>query len=218
MAHEHRHHIPVAVTLAAAAVVAAGLGARAAVLFDHSSDELHSSVRQEVKRDVAMVEDVRFVYQDEAPLAYRVLKARIRAQEFERVAGSTTGMARQEALVEADLERRVAKAILGGSDIAKSGRYNVAGGGFDLPKRLHDVREENPDLVEIDPGEPEHAGSRAAWHGTLDAAATLAPALAFLLGAIAQAWARLRRPFVAGAWALILVGIGFGIAFEVWLP
>src|SRR5437867_1279971 len=122
--HAHRHG-SVAVTLAAAAVIAATVGARAAIVLGNAGDELQGSVRTDVKRDAA--------------------------------------------------------------------------------------------LVALDPEEKARAGAREAWHGNLDGATTLAPALAFLVAAFAEAFGG-RRRLLPIAWALLLVGVVTAILWELWLP
>lgn len=215
----HHRQAAIAATLATAAVLAAGLGARAALLFDRSDTRLQSSLRTEIKRGVAAVEDVRFVYQTEAPIAFRYARAAVEAEELAKQAAKQTGAAREETLVEADTQRRLAQSLRSASDIAKSGKYATKIGGFDVGKRLHDVREESPDLVGLEPDRPAEKGERLAWHANLDVAATLAPALAFLLGAVAQAFGRrVRKPAVVLAWALIVAGLSAAIVFEFTLP
>src|SRR5438876_9404080 len=100
----HERHWSVALTLAAAAVVAAGLGARTAVLFGDGNDHLQSAVRTEVKRGAGIVEDIRFVYQDEAPAAYRYLRAASLAQALRQVAARSTGTVRAQLLADAETE------------------------------------------------------------------------------------------------------------------
>jgi hypothetical protein len=217
MAHGQRHG-GVAVTLAGAAVLAAVIGARAAVLFDHSSSGLQSSIRTEVKRGAALVEDVRFVYEAEAQQAYRVAKATALADAARRAAASHTGIARETLLIEADASTRLAEALRPSSQIAKNPRYATKDGAYDIGRRLSDVRAEYPDLVALDPDGKQRRANREAWHGNLDAAATLGAAIAFLLGALAQAFAPTRRVLLRLAWVFLAGGIAATVAFEFALP
>jgi hypothetical protein len=214
----HRKSGHVAVTLAAAAVLAALLGARAAVLFDHGGGELQSAVRTEVKVGAGVVEDVRFLYEVEAPIVYRYAKAAATARALRQAAASQKGAVREQLLVEAQAQDQLAKVFRSNSEIAKTPKYALPGGAYDLGKRLADLRNRDPKLVALDPAEPERSGAKASWHATLDVATTLAPAIAFLLGALAQTFARRRRHFVALAWLLILAGLAAGIVFEFVLP
>src|SRR5919201_4367704 len=134
----HRHG-GVAVTLAAAAVLASALGARAAIALGSGGEELQSAVRTEVKSGAAIVEDVRFVYQDEAPVAYRVARSQVLAQELRRAASRQTGIARAETLVDAQAQTEVSQALRRASSIAKNPRYRSSDGGFDVGHRLADV-------------------------------------------------------------------------------
>lgn len=213
----HRHG-GVAVTLAVAAVLAAGLGARAAILLGTAGDELQSSVRTEVKRGAAVVEDVRFVYQDEAPVAYRFAKAQFLAEELRKGAGPLAASANADVLVEADAQTQVARALRQASPIVRNARYRATGGAFAVGRRLADVRRRQPELLELRPEEKAHEGARSAWHGNLDAATTLGPAIAFLFGTIAQAFVRRRRPLLAAAWAFMLAGLVAGLLWEFALP
>lgn len=212
-------HATIAVTLAAAAVLAAALGARSALLYDRSDAKLGSAVRTAIKRGVATVEDVRFVYSDEAPNAFRYARAQVSADALQQAAAKEKGVARESILFEADAQARIAKALLPASDIAKTSRYRTSGGAYDVGRRLGDVRNKAPDLVALDPGPLERKGESLAWHGNLDAATTLAAAVAFFLAALAQAFGgRLRLPLLGGAWGLILAGIAAAATFEFVLP
>src|SRR5437870_8296133 len=184
----HHRHGGVAVTLAAAAVLASGLGARAAISLGTAGDELQSSVRTDVKRAAGLVEDARFVYEDEATMAYRFARAQALAQELRRVAARQTGVVRAETLVEAGAQSRLAAVFRKASAIAKNPRYARGDGSFDVGRRLGDARRKDPNAVALDPEEKERAGARAAWHGNLDAVTTIGPALAFLCAALAQAF------------------------------
>jgi hypothetical protein len=207
-----------AATLGVAAVFAALLGARAAMLFDTASSDLESAVRIQVKSGAALVEDVRFVYQGEAPQAFHYARAKVLTEELRGVAATRSGLARENTLAEAEAQEQLAGALRKASDIAKSGKYDVAGGAFDVGKRLADVRNRDPDLVALNPEGLQHDGGRAAWHANLVLAVTLAPAVAFLLGAIAQALAPFRRTLLTVAWLLILAGVAAAAVFEVTLP
>ncbi len=216
--HENQHRRSrVAVTLAAAAVLAACLGARAAIVLGSAGDDLQSAVRTDLKRDAAIVEDVRFVYQDEAPQAFRYAKAVILAQEMIRAATGQSGLVRAALLVDAGTQTQIAQTFLKGSAIASNSRYLI-NGSFSVGRRLGDIRRKYPALVALDPAEKYRAGSRAAWHGNLDAATTLGPALAFLLAACGEAFAARRRLFLTAAWVFILAALAAGIAWELVLP
>jgi hypothetical protein len=211
-------HWSVALTLAVSAVVAAVLGARAAIALGTAGDELQRSVRVDVKRGAGLVEDVRFVYDDEAPAAYRYAKARAFAEELQRSAATQSGIARSETLVEAGAQARIAAATLQASAIAKNPRYRRSDGSFDVGRRLADDRMKNPALLALSPDEEEAGGARTAWHGALDGATTLGPALAFFFAALAQAFTRQRRGLLVVAWLFIVAAIAAGITWELWLP
>src|SRR3954463_12000645 len=77
----------VAILLTLAAIVAAVLGARAAVVSSDASGEWQTAVPQEVKRSAALVEDVRYVYGAEATVALQAAAASIEADELRQSAG-----------------------------------------------------------------------------------------------------------------------------------
>jgi hypothetical protein len=206
--------LALALLLAAAAVVAAILGARASLLASASSGLWQQSVRQEVKAAAAVVEDLRFVYGDEAAQAYRVVEAQVRADEFRKAAQSKSGVLRTLLLAEAFAYDQMVQALMPASEISRDPRYARPEGGFDLARRLADMRNRNPDLVAIDPEQPQRAGDVLSQHAALDTAATVPVALTFLFGSLAQAFGRWRRPLVAAAAVSLAVGIVAAIAIE----
>ena len=201
--------------LAAAAVLAAGIGARTSMLSDSAGGSWQSAVRQEVKKSAAAVEDIRFVYAEEAPVAYRVVRARIRAEELRREADRTTGDARAATAVEALLEESLAEALGSSSELASQERYALDSGGVDVAKRLADNRQEHPELVAVNPDVPQRQGDEAAEHARLEVAATIPVAVAFLFGAVAQAFPRRRRLMVIVGSAFLLLALAAAIALEV---
>jgi hypothetical protein len=212
----HERHAGIALVLAAAAVLAASLGARAALLFGYADDGLEHAARTEVKRAAALVEDIRFVYADEAPQIFRYLKAKVSGAELKKAAPSLPGIARDETLVDAETQLQLAHAFRGA--VGSNPRYLMPGGGFDLGKRLADVRAQAPDLVALDPERLQRDAERISWHASLDATTTLAAGVAFLLGALSQAFGALRRPLLPVAVLLVVAGTAAGIAFEYVLP
>ncbi len=203
-----------ALLLAAAAVVAALLGARASLLSGEASSAWQEAVRQEVKSAAAVVEDLRFVYESEADQAYRVIQARVRAEEFRIASDRASEPIRSLLVAEAVAQEQVAEALTTGSEIAADERYARPDGGFDLGLRLADVRNRYPDLVAIRPDEPQGEGDRLSRQAVLMTAATIPVAATFLLGALAQVIPRRRQPLLVAALLFLLAGGAAGLVVE----
>jgi hypothetical protein len=205
----------VAVLLACAAVVAAIIGARAALVGDDGSDTWHSAVREDVKAGAALVEDVRFVYTEDAPLAFQVSEGNIRAEEAHREARGTSGLTREILVAHAGAFEGVVRTIEQASKLAKDPDYELEDGGYDVLRRLEDVRNENPDLVEIDADATEQEGSDLNYESALLVASTLPAGLAFLCGALAHGFPSRRRWLVPLGFALTGISLVLAVIVEV---
>lgn len=206
---EHRGGRGLALLLAVAALFAAAVGTRASLLGGGASAFWQQSVRQEVKAAAAVVEDLRFVYGDEAAQAYRAVEAAVRAEEYRAAADQTTGYARSVLLAEAAAQDQLREILVGVSEVAQDPKYARGDGSYDLGLRLRDIRERDPALVAIRPDDPQAAGDRLARHATAETAVTIPIALTFLFGALAQGFQRRRRLFMAlGAVALVTGMVG----------
>jgi hypothetical protein len=205
----------VAVLLACAAVVAAIIGARAALVGDDGSDTWHTSVREDVKAGAGLVEDVRFVYTEDAPLAFQVAEGNVRAEEAHREARGTSGLTREMLEAHAGAFEGVVRTIEQASKLAKDPDYQLESGGYDVLQRLVDVRGEHPDLVEIDADATEEEGSDKTFESALLVASTLPAGLAFLCGALAHGFPSRRRWLVPLGFALTAVSLVLAIVVEV---
>ncbi|MBA2359230.1 MAG: hypothetical protein H0V84_12475 [Actinobacteria bacterium] len=203
-----------AILLALAAVVGITLGARASLLSSDATDAWQSAVRQEIKRAAASVEDVRFVYSDEGPQVFSIDVARLRAEELRKAAAAATGQAREVLTLEAETYSRYV-AQVAKPPLPVGARYRTPEGGFDAPKRLADNRRRYPDLVAIDPQEPQRAGDELSRRAMFEIAATIPAALAFLLGALAEVFARPRRWLLLGGAAAVAAAAVAGVVLEV---
>ncbi len=205
----------VAVLLATAAVVAAVIGARAALLGDDGSDTWHSAVREDVKRGAAVVEDVRFVYSEEAPLAFQVSEGLLRAEESRKAAKGASELERELLETHAGAQEGVADTVGSSSALATDPEYELDNGGYDVLGRLADRRAENPDLVALDPDATERQGTELNFESSLLVAATLPAALAFMCGALAHGFPSRRRWLVPAGFALVAISLVLAIVFEV---
>jgi hypothetical protein len=158
---------------------------------------------------------VRYVYVAEAPVAFQVDEAKLRAAEARRAAGGASGVTRRALLVEARTHELVAK-TLGRSIQAglANPRYQTKSGGFDAARRLADQRSRYPDLVKIDPEQDQRHGDRLSRHAFLEMAATIPAALAFMLGALAEVFARRRRPLLRAGFVALGAAVVLGAVIE----
>lgn len=205
----------VAVLLACAAVVVAIIGARAAMVGDDGSDTWHSAIREDVKRGAGLVEDVRFVYSEETPLAFQVSEGEIRAQEAHREAAGTSGLMREMLESHAGAFEGVVRTIKPSSKLAKDPDYRLDNGGYNVLQRLVDVRAENPDLVALDPDATEAEGDDLTYESALLVASTIPAGLAFLCGALAHGFPGRRRWLVPLGFALTGTSLVLAIVVEV---
>ncbi|WP_369215356.1 hypothetical protein [Streptomyces flavofungini] len=136
--------------------------------FSQSSGAYQDAVRQEVRRQAAMVEDIREVYADEGPEALRAAVARARADGLRpirhdgRLAASEYALAAQTAFHQPRPARR--DSLLGNA----SYRHNELG--YDMPRRLADVQAHSPGLYGLAPDAGMRAGDRWAAWGTASVA------------------------------------------------
>jgi hypothetical protein len=205
----------VAILLAAAAVVAAVIGARAASVGDDGSDTYHTSIREDVKAGAALVEDVRFVYQEEAALAFQVAESIARSAESRRQAQESEGLAKTLLETDAGAQEGVVETLRKSSDLAFDPKYEVPGGGYDVLQRLADTRAENPDLVAIDADATEERATDLNFESALLIATTVPAALAFLCGALANGFPSARRWLVPVGFALTGVSVILAVIVEV---
>jgi hypothetical protein len=128
-------------------IVVAVAAAIATLVATAAADDWETSVRQEIQRSAALLEDVRYVYGDEAPLGYDLALLKLRAQ---LAAGKDADTDRILFAAVWEENRRRQPLLRGG--------YERSGGGFDVPGRLADVRRRNAELTRLDPNEARSDG------------------------------------------------------------
>lgn len=206
-------HRGVALLLGAVAVLAAVVGARSTALANDATDLWQSALRTDVKRSAAALEDIRYVYQAEVPVALVVMGGRLKAEELRTAAAATSGEAAARLTMEADVESGVVSAIEGASSLVTDPVYALPGGGVNLGQRLADQRTGSQDLVDLDPAALAEEGDHLAGKGSSMTLALLPLGFAALFGAMAQPfWGARRLLLAAGTGAL---GIGAAIALMV---
>ena len=199
----HETHTSIAVLLAVAAVLAAGIGAHAAAVGDEGSDRWHEAVRAEIKYGAGLIEDTRFVYQEIAPQAFQVLSATVQGQELSRQARRARDTS-VRALVqgEAGAQQLLGRFVAQRSGIARQPQYLRPGPAYDTARRLAAERDHHPALVTLDAGEVDHEGSQLKEQSSLLFAAAIPAAFAFLCGALAHGF---------GTWRRWLLPLGFAL-------
>jgi hypothetical protein len=204
------------ILLAVAAAIAAALGGWSSVLADRGSDTWHEAVREHVKQAAGAVEDIRFVYDEEAPTALQVAEARILSDEYRKAAGKASGLAREIVLIEGDAQEEAAGVLEAGSEMATDPRYDdPQTDGFDVGLRLAHVRQENPGLLTLRPGATQDEGSRLSAKASLLLLATVPVALAFVCGALVYGFPRWGRALVVAGFAFVAVGVVAAVAIGV---
>lgn len=215
VASSERGHGSVAVLLATAAVLAAIIGARASMISSTASDSWQSALRTEVKRSAGAMEDVRYLYQSELPVAIRILQARLVQSEMQAAAATTTGPAKQTLVLEADVQAGIITALTSSSNLAGNAAYSLPSGGYDLAKRLADLRDQNSALVALNPDGLEAAGDKLGRKAELLTLALLPTSIAAFLGVLAQPFKRRRWPLLAAGSAVLAAAAVMALGVEV---
>jgi hypothetical protein len=209
--------LQIGILLAAAALFAAIFGSYASVLLSRAESAWQESVRLDIKRAGALSEDVRYVYQGEAPLAFSAAKNLALYQAVHNEESSRSGATKVALEVEASVDFDTAKAELKSSGF-DSAQYLPASGGIDVGRRLADVRNERPNLVHIDPLLAANSADSHSRQAERLIAATIPLAVAFLLGALARGFAGGGERLVRAGFIVLAMGVGYGIVASLgWL-
>lgn len=130
--------------------------------FSQAGGAYQDAVREDVKRQAAVQEDVRHLYADEAPPAFLVAAEEARAEALSalgkdnRVAVSEHALASRTAF---SLRQAAPPEILVGNDT-----YLTRNLGYDVPRRLADVQEHSPEMYALNPDATLREGDRwASW-------------------------------------------------------
>jgi hypothetical protein len=204
----------VAILLAFAAVATAVIGGRAAFLSADASSNWQASIREQVKQAAAYVEDIRYLYTVETPQAVQTAQAQARAQELGRAAQSSTGLNQSLLTVEQSIEQNVVKTLTPNFPLTADPKYATPGGGYDIGRRLADIRNENPDLVALDPARTARVGDHFAVRSIRLVASTVLIGGAFLFGSLAQGFSRRRGLFLGIGTTLLIAGVAAAVVVE----
>jgi hypothetical protein len=201
----------VAILLALAAVVAAIIGWQAAAISSAAGDAWQSALRTEVQRAASAQEDVRFLYENELPIAVRLLQAQALEAAYRSAAKDATGATKVALEVEADTQAQVAATLIKSFDLTSTGSYVMQDGGLDLAKRLADLRAKSPDMVALNPDALQASGDALANKANLMTLALLPTSLGALFGVLAQPLRRSRRELLVLGWTGVIIGATFAL-------
>lgn len=212
--HGGEGHRGVAVLLGLAAILAATIGVRATALSSNATDAWQSALRTEVKRSAGVLEDVRYLYQDELPPVVTILGARTKESELRAAAAKESGATADAVTREADVQAGLLAVIAPTYEFATHPAYALPGGGVNLGLRLSDVRAQNPDLVALNPDAMQVTGDALAAKAAAMTLPLLPIGFSALFAALAQPFARRRRYLLAAGSAALAFGAVAAAAVE----
>lgn len=210
----------VAVLLAVAAIVAAIITARASLVASDATSAWNGAVSVEQRRGALFLEQFRYAYSIEGDQAFMLTIVEEKAAALRAAAAApdldpavATALAN-----EAQVQQQLRDLVGPSSDIVSDPRYVLPDGGYDIGRRLADTREENPEDTAADPLVDMAAGDAAADEADRLMLATLGVAMAFLCGALAQAFGRHRRLLLTLGWVALALGAGAAVAITLDVP
>ena len=195
----------VALLLATAAVVAAIITLVALNSANDASGAWQSSLRQDVKRGVAAVEDIRFIYEVEGPAAFQVATQEVQAQEYRTAASSAAPDIRTQLDARAQVLEMTVEALRPSVAMAVPA-YALSAGGYDVLKRLSE-RLADPTRIVTDPDATMALGDAAAARADRLIDSIVVIGFAFLFGALAQTFTSARRKLLAMGWLVLGMGV-----------
>jgi hypothetical protein len=210
----------VAILLAVAAIVAAIITGRAALVASDATSAWNSSVGVEQRRGALFMEQFRYTYSVEGDQAFMLAIAEEKAAALRDAAAAPSRAPEVAAalVAEAQVQQQLRDLVGPASEIVSDARYVLPDGGYDLQQRLADSRAENPDDLAADPLVEMAAGDAAADEANRLMLATLGVAMAFLCGALAQAFASRRRLLLTIGWIALGMGLAAAIAITLDVP
>lgn len=166
--------------------------------FSQAGGAYQDAVREDVKRQAAVQEDVRHLYADEAPPAFLVAAEEARAEALSALGKDNSLAVAEDALASRtafSLRQAAPPELLVGNDT-----YLTRNLGYDVPRRLANAQERSPEMYALDPDATLREGDRWASWGLVSAgiagAAVIAAAVA--AGVLRPpAWRRPHRPAFA---------------------
>jgi hypothetical protein len=211
---EPEHHRGIAILLSLAAVLAALIAGRAAILSADAATFWQEGTRAQVKEAAAYVESIRYIYGVEVPRAMTVTETRFRVEELSGIPQPEAFSANTKRQIA--IEKRTQNAVLTqveqGSELATEYRTDS---GFDPVAMLIDDREQIPELLEVHPHELIAEGDATGDKSILLIACSIIVALAFMCGSLARGFPEKRRLWLISGGVFLAVGLAASIVVEV---
>ncbi|MGH3701197.1 MAG: hypothetical protein ACRDQY_17390 [Pseudonocardiaceae bacterium] len=160
--------------------------------FSEAGGLWQDAVREDVRRSAALQEDVRYAYADEAALGFRVAAAEARADGL-RALKNTSRLAASEYTIATQTAFALRQAsppdnLIGGVSYVRGEL------GYDMVRRLVDIRARHPDLRDLNPDATQARADGHAVPGTIAAGTGIAVAVIAILAACIRAPVPRRRP------------------------
>jgi hypothetical protein len=207
--------IGVALLLAAAAIVAAVITARASVVGGQATDLWQQSVREEERRGAILIQGVRFTYGEEGDVAFMIAMSEARAAALEEASASAAPDIAERLAAEAQVHAQVAQVMRDSVSLASDPRFQLPSGGYDLEAALAAARSEVGDDQLPDPLATVRMADEASRHAIRILAVTVVVGLAFLAGSLAQVLHSRRRVLLVAGWVTLLAAVGLAVVVEV---
>lgn len=210
----------VPILLAIAAIVAAIITARASLVASDATSAWNSGVGVEQRRGGLLLEQLRYTYAIEGDQAFMLTIAEERAAAL-RAAAAAPSLAPEVAtalLAEAQVQQQLRDLVGPSAEIVNEARYVLPDGGYDLQRRLSDTRAEDPEALAEEPLADMARGDAAADEANQLMLATIGVAMAFLCGALAQAFGRHRRLLLGIGWVALGLGVAAAVAVTLDVP
>ena len=208
----------VAVLLAIAAIVAAIITARASLVASDATSDWNQSVAREQKRGALLLQGIRYTYGTEGDAAFMIATAAAKAQALRDAVATAPDEIKPALEAEAAVHQQLVDLVGPSSELVSDPRYALPDGGYDLQLRLADDRAAEPGGPPDDPIEALAAGDAAQAEANRLMLATLGIGIAFLCGALAQAFSRRRRPLLVLGWLALAAGAAAALAIELGVP
>jgi hypothetical protein len=123
-------------------IVGALFAALAAMLYSDASGTWQQAIREESVRSSSIQEQIRAVYGDEAPIAFRIAAAEARADAL-RLADSTNPLVASERMIAEQSAFALRQSAPSGT-LGAGKEYALPDGGFDVPRRIADLARAHP--------------------------------------------------------------------------
>ena len=206
----------VAFLLAAAAIVAAIITARASVLGGQATDLWQQSVREEERRGALLSLGVRYAYGEEGDVAFMIATSQTRADALEDAAASAPPDIAERLTAESQVHAQVAESMRTSVQIAERPAVHARRRAATTCRRAS--RTTGPRAVttrSADPVVTIALADETSAHAVRILAVAIVVGVVFLLGSLAQALRSRRRALLIAGWTTLGAAVVIAIAVEV---